>query len=197
VLNVDILSKLYPHSYLGQPGMLCPTVAWQQPTVPDTIKGAACPLLFLFLFLFLSLISLLLLSYPLLLFVLLCSCPFPSSSFMCPWLAFPLLSFSSLIKPLHVEPCCLGVFCPCSGRDLNPNIKDKKVFGAKQRFCCSFASSIDSANREGSKSWETLSLKAFGFTLHLRCPSQCPLPPFFSTGLTISMWPSIVRVRSF
>lgn len=40
---VSILSKL------------CPTVTWQQPGMPDTIKGAACPLLTVLLLLLFSL----------------------------------------------------------------------------------------------------------------------------------------------
>ena len=43
--GVGILSGPHSHSSWQQPGMLCPTVTWQQPGRPDPIKGAAWGLL--------------------------------------------------------------------------------------------------------------------------------------------------------
>jgi len=102
---VGILSELHPHSYLetaryAPPHSCLVTVscAWHYK------RGCLPPC---------SIIP----SYSSFFSVLV---PFPLP--MCPWpVTFPLFFYSSLIKPLHVELCCLGMFCPGMGWDSNPN----------------------------------------------------------------------------
>jgi len=91
-----------------------PTVTWQQPGMPHTMKGAAGPLLTLLLLL---LFSLLFPSSPLSLLSLLpsplsprahgLSLPLSSSTLLLS--LYPLSQ--SLLKPLHMEPCWPGVIC--------------------------------------------------------------------------------------